>query len=138
MAENQDFAEELFVDRETVAQEITELGRGLLRIERRDCSPILPNALDNLSVQESILLELATILICSMAGNRQSDLLTRDELVNRCHVKQEVLRARLSDLRKDHMIESLEQGETITVRGLLEVKEILLDMKKEYEEENDN
>lgn len=132
--ENMDI-EDLFVDRESVAREISKLGKGVLRIDRNDCTPIIPLPLNNLSNSERILLELATIYLCFLSGLRNSDILSRDELEKRCRFKKDVLRARLSDLRKSGLIQSMDQGESITVRGLLEFLDLLTDIQESQDDD---
>ena len=123
--------EKLFIDKSVIASEIVTEAEGFLRIDNKDCIPILPFPLDRLKTKERILVEVGTSYLCFAAGVRDVSSISRSSLQKRCRITSGALRSRLSELRILQYIESLENGEEITTMGLIQFREIIRRLKTE-------
>lgn len=126
--------DDLFVDRQYIVHQITKESKGFFYIDIEDCQPILPVALDKLTDAERILLEISTSYLCSYRDKEKSPQISRDFLKTRCRVSDTVLRARLSDLRKQGFIMTEKDGERLTTAGLLRFRDFLREMRSKTNE----
>lgn len=131
---NTDEFDSLFIDRETLAREIAATAISTLRIDSRECRPILLQTQKEMTNPERILVELAAVYLCFVAGKHPTGYLGRDQLISRTGIKSSVLRARLSDMRSEGLIQSTEDGERIDIHGLLRFRDFLTTMKPTSED----
>lgn len=124
-----DEIQSLFVDKRTLASEIAKEASELLRIDSGSCTPILPFPLGKLKVRERILVVLGTAYFCYAGGVTKTALISREVLQKKCKIEAAALRARLSDLRKEQLVDSTSEGEEITTGGLIELRALFQQLK---------
>lgn len=129
--------ESLFVDKRKMALEVALEAQGVLKIDETNCMPLLPFELSEFQGWARILLELATVYLCYLREIRSKEGMSREELAQRCELKPNSLRARLSELRRDRLVDSTEGGVTITSHGLYVFQQVLVDAKRDLEEDEE-
>lgn len=123
----------LLVDRTELGLEIAKEFHGFLRIDNTTYNPILPSRLSDLSTRDRILLELGVAYMCYAGNLREEWCLSREQLSTRCRVADSGLRGRLSELRSENLINTIDQGEELTVEGMIELRKLLESLRKEHE-----
>ena len=127
--------ESIFVDQRKLAIEIALEAKDVFSIDNTECIPILPYPTSELKSWAHLLVELATAYICYIGKHRDSASLSREVLMERCRLKSDVLRARLSELRRDRYVRSTDEGEMITTHGLLAFRDFIRELKLEHSSE---
>jgi hypothetical protein len=123
----------LLVDRTELVLDLARNYQGFLLIDKTDLVPILPIRLSELSTRERILLELGVVYMCYAGGLREHPSLAREHLSSRCSVADSGLRGRISELRKEGLIITTDNGDEITVEGIIELRKLLDKLQKSHE-----
>lgn len=123
---------DLLVDQKDIALQLASDFKGFLKIESSNHIPILPFPLIDITLKERILLELGTRYLAYSGGLQDIPSLPREILKNRTRGTDSGIRGTLSKLRSARFIETSDEGDQITIEGLLELRKILSVLRQEY------
>ena len=133
MTMSNDAIKELLVDKKEIALKLATKFKGFLGIEISQHFPVLPFPISDISLRERILLELGVRYLV-YAGDLQNDpALPREILISRTKGSDSGIRGTLSKLRAAGLVETSDNGDQITIEGLLKLRTILSQHRQEHQ-----